>query len=86
MNVTRMISVMDETYDRLKNRKGDKSFSELFEEMLDEKNQRILRFAGIWKKKWSGVDTQKWLDEFRIKDQKAEEKRWKELQKHWKGK
>ncbi len=84
--MTRMISVTDVTYERLKNRKGDKSFSELFDELLEEKNRRVLRFAGIWKKNWKGVDTQKWLDEFRRTDQKAEEKRWKELQKHWKGK
>ncbi len=83
--MVRMISVTDTVYEKLKTRKREKSFSKLFEELLEEKNQRILRFAGALKDEWKGRDAKKWVQSIRNEDKKAEQKRWKEIEKHWKG-
>lgn len=83
--MTRMISITDTVYDRLKTRKEDKSFSELLDELMDEKAQRIRQFAGILEKSKLPKDTAKWVRELRDEEQKADQKRWKELEKHWKG-
>ncbi|MBI4044865.1 MAG: hypothetical protein HY392_04100 [Candidatus Diapherotrites archaeon] len=83
VKMTKMISVMDETYKKLKNRKGEKSFSELFEELIDKKNERILKFAGALEKEWKDIDSQKFIASLRGSDKKNET-RFKELEKHWK--
>lgn len=80
--MTKMISVVDNTYEKLKKRKGEKSFSELFDDLIEEKNARILKFAGVLKKEWKEVDAENFIQELRKSDKKSET-RFKELEKHW---
>ncbi len=82
--MVRMISVADEVYERLKNRKGEKSFSSLLNELLEEKNQKILRFAGALKKEWKTLNAEQWIDSTRNGDRTADKKRFGELARRWK--
>lgn len=49
--MVKMVSLSDEAYDRLKVRKGIKSFSEVVVELTNEKskNKDIMKFAGMFK-------------------------------------
>ncbi|MEK6914955.1 MAG: antitoxin VapB family protein [Nanoarchaeota archaeon] len=50
--MVKMVSLSDKAYDRLKVRKGLKSFSEVVVELTNEKSEKykdIMKFAGIFK-------------------------------------
>ena len=82
--MTRMISVMDDTYERLKKMKGKKSFTAVLNDLMEEKNQKILKFAGAFKEEWKNIDSKKFVESIRKGQMKADKKRFKELEKHWK--
>jgi len=81
--MTRMISVMDDTYDRLKNMKGNKSFTELLNGLMDDKSRKILMFAGALKEEWKDMDSQKYIKKIREGDIEADKKHFNKLKKHW---
>lgn len=80
-----MISVSDQTYEKLAKIKGGKSFSRLLDDLTESRNERILQFAGILKDSWRGGDSAKWVESMRKEGEIGYEKRWKRLEKHWKG-
>ena len=75
--MVRMISIMDNTYERLKGIKGDKSFSKALNELMDEKSARIMKFAGILGNERSSSE----ITALRKQDKIAEQKRAKQLEK-----
>ena len=46
--MTKIISIKDEAYDRLKKMKGDKSFTEIIMDLTEQHKTNILDFEGLW--------------------------------------
>lgn len=82
--MTRMISVSDQTYEKLQKIKGGKSFSRLLDELAEQKKNRILQFAGLWKDSWKDRGAVQFVAELRKEGGKEYQKRWKRIEKKWK--
>ncbi|MEK6890779.1 MAG: antitoxin VapB family protein [Nanoarchaeota archaeon] len=53
--MTKVISISDEAYDKLKKLKDEKSFSEIIVELtLEKTNDNLMKFAGILSKEAGG--------------------------------
>lgn len=46
--MTKIISVSDEAYERLKRIKGDRSFTKVVLDLTERKRRKLSDFAGIW--------------------------------------
>lgn len=51
LRMTKIISISDEAYDRLKRLKGKRSFTQTILALTDSKKKSPLEFAGMWEDK-----------------------------------
>ena len=78
--MVKVISLSEDAYAKLRALKGDKSFSEVVVELVDEKKGKgnakdLLKFAGIWKDRadeWEKIKKQIYEDrkKFKLRDYK----------------
>jgi predicted CopG family antitoxin len=47
--MTKIISISDEAYEKLKRRKGNASFTKAILSLLESRKRHLSDFAGIWK-------------------------------------
>ncbi|MEK6873392.1 MAG: antitoxin VapB family protein [Nanoarchaeota archaeon] len=70
--MVKVISLSNEAYEKLKSLKGNKSFSEVVVEIVDDrktKKRSIMDFAGIWKddSEWDAISKKIYEDRKKFK-------------------
>ena len=70
--MVKVISLSNEGYEKLKSLKGNKSFSEVVVEIVDDrktKKRSIMNFAGIWKddNEWDAISKKIYEDRKKFK-------------------
>ena len=70
--MVKVISLSNEAYEKLKSLKGNKSFSEVVVEIVDDrktKKRSIMDFAGIWKddNEWDAISKKIYEDRKKFK-------------------
>jgi len=70
--MVKVISLSNEAYEKLKSLKGNKSFSEVVVEIVDDrktKKRSIMNFAGIWKddNEWDAISKKIYEDRKKFK-------------------